>query len=324
MRLDGQVRLLGAESKLFLEAKDGKLQGTTSTNLFNAVRADVTVKSSGLSLTRPSGFSVQAEMVNDFRSRLSRRPALQKLIEQGLTIDSVALNTSLTSAVRDNRFDVTVKGTTLGHPYSRGVNVDFTRLEDGIETVAQELMGFASVLETMPATKITTDPNCKAKFPASGKWDAAFLHVWNNTCWSCPKGYRRTANANVAGDLACRRPRETKHTAATKRGKASGRRKNKCSGGQFSWRKNCYSCPGGYKRNLARYPTHAKHCEKVIAGGYAKATERGDPGCPDGTFRRGAIRECYGCPSGFKLNPAVVGDPTTNERACISIALGKK
>ena len=43
-------------------------------------------------------------------------------------------------------------------------------------------------------------PSCSSKYKATNKLDAAFLHAWNKTCWSCPKGYKRTVNPDVAGN----------------------------------------------------------------------------------------------------------------------------
>ena len=47
---------------------------------------------------------------------------------------------------------------------------------------------------------------CDTKYRRTRKLEKAFLHAYNLTCWSCPKGYKRSIDPNVAGKRACVKP----------------------------------------------------------------------------------------------------------------------
>ena len=78
-----------------------------------------------------------------------------------------------------------------------------------------------------------------------------FLHVLNQTCYSCPKRYKRTADPNVGGKRACIRKTKASLAAGKYRGKPP--KGLLCVKGQFyDPRKGgqCWSCPRGWHRTI--------------------------------------------------------------------------
>lgn len=70
------------------------------------------------------------------------------------------------------------------------------------------------------------------------------------TCWTCPKGYKRTVFA-VNSAQACERSGRTDFVAATDRGKGTGILGTDCPRGAFfDPNGRCYTCPSGYKRTV--------------------------------------------------------------------------
>jgi len=149
--------------------------------------------------------------------------------------------------------------------------------------------------------KVVGRADCGGKYPAKGKLAGAFLHIWNNTCWSCPKGYSRSINPDVASGGACVKHGAWVHARATKHDKATGLLKTDCPRGsrQF-WHIGdgyCYSCPRGYIRTLAAI-TSPKACLAKNRTLWAKGTKRGTPGCPKGAASVLDGR-CIECPDGY-------------------------
>jgi hypothetical protein len=152
------------------------------------------------------------------------------------------------------------------------------------------------------------------------RYGKAFLHVWNKTCWSCPTGYKRTANPNVKGKNACRRAGKTsyKRTKKHKKVKFLG----KCPKGQFvhTLNQTCYSCPKGYRRSANPHVAGAKACirktkAKLAAGKYRGNAPKGLL-CAKGTFydpRKGG--QCWSCPRSHKHRTV---NPVTHPKACAS------
>lgn len=170
----------------------------------------------------------------------------------------------------------------------------------------------------LKAATHTGTTSCGSKFPASGSQDAAFLHVWNNTCWSCPSGYTRTIDPNVAGGGACRRAGRTLTARATYRGAATGLFKTDCRRGQFlhGLSGRCYSCPSGYGRTLAGIDA-PNACSRTEPAAFAAGTERGTPGCGEGSFQHVLSGQCYSCGSGYDRTLDLTNDPSTLETACV-------
>lgn len=90
-------------------------------------------------------------------------------------------------------------------------------------------------------------------------YDPAFYSVLNRSCWSCPTGLRRSANPNIRGRKACRRPATRLYAPARYRGRAV--------------------CPPGYRKTLAPINSPRK-CVRRIPARYAPALYRGRPPRP--------------------------------------------
>ena len=177
--------------------------------------------------------------------------------------------------------------------------------------------------------KWTGKTTCPGKFPATRGLGKSFLHVWNKTCWSCPKGYKRTANPDVAGKSACRKPRVS-HTARAKKHRKNARVAQGCPKGQFWDVKGgngllgaCYSCPKSYRQTIHSVAS-AKACARTSAARLAKGRKRGKPGCPSGSFRNGLLDRCYQCPAKYKRSLAIGADLTKVKNACFRVIVDLK
>ena len=163
-------------------------------------------------------------------------------------------------------------------------------------------------------------PGCSSKFPKSGKWGKAFFHLGNLSCYSCPKGYKRTIDPNVKGKRACRKPSKVRHARAKYEGK--GKKKGlrvKCRRGfRHRLTRRCYSCPKGYKRSVHNIKSR-KACAKRTKARYARAKKRGKPGCKKGYFRHGLFNACYSCPKGYKRSLSLAVDLSKNKKACVKV-----
>ncbi|MEZ5727848.1 MAG: hypothetical protein R3E48_07625 [Burkholderiaceae bacterium] len=175
-----------------------------------------------------------------------------------------------------------------------------------------------------PAKFAGEPKDCAASFPASGQLDRAFLHVWNGTCWSCPKGYHRTIDPNVAGGRACKLDGATRHARAVRHGRGTGLLKTDCprGSGQF-WHVgdgHCYACPRGFHRTVAPISS-ANACKRTDPDRFARGTQRGKAGCPAGSFRNGLQARCYQCPAGYKRSLAIGSDLTKMRDACVRVTI---
>jgi hypothetical protein len=150
------------------------------------------------------------------------------------------------------------------------------------------------------------------------RYDQAFRHVWNNTCWSCPAGYKRTANPDVKSRNACRKAGKTSYTRARKHRKVKFL--GKCPKGQFvhTLNQTCYSCPSKYRRSGNPHVAGKNACVRKISAKRVAAKYRGRPPqglCPAGKFfdpRKGG--ECWSCPT--KWHRTI--NPVTSTKACAS------
>lgn len=156
-----------------------------------------------------------------------------------------------------------------------------------------------------------------AKTYGKTRYDRAFLHAWNNTCWSCPAGYTRTANPDVKSRNACRKAGKTNHARAKKHKKVTFL--GKCPKGQFLHVLNqtCYACPKGYRRTADPNVGGKKACVRKTKAKLAAGKYRGKPPkglfCVKGQFydpRKGG--ECWSCPRGWHRTI----NPVTNAKAC--------
>jgi len=179
------------------------------------------------------------------------------------------------------------------------------------------------VLAKYSPAKWSGTPKCSSKYKATKKHDKAFLHVLNKTCYSCPKGYKRTLNPNVKSKKACKRKGKSYYKKAKKHNK--GKLLKKCPKGQFlhAFNKTCYSCPSSYKRTVSKISS-AKACKKSTNAKHARASRRGKAGCRKGAFRHGLRNACYTCPKKYIRTIAGGKDLSKVRKACAQYSLGFK
>lgn len=150
----------------------------------------------------------------------------------------------------------------------------------------------------------------RGKCPKGSFFD---IGLWQ--CWSCPKGFKRSAAA-VDSDRACSRPNKKIRGEFTK-AKFIG---PVCPAGTFYdgiRDGECRKCPSGYKRSAAH--VDAKNACFVPAGTNFKKINRHAKGkgifktdCPKGQFWDGIDGYCYSCPSGYNRT----GHSVRDHRAC--------
>lgn len=134
-------------------------------------------------------------------------------------------------------------------------------------------------------------------------------------CWSCPRGYRRTANAVTDGN-AC----VTGDVFNLSYKKATFHQKNQssCPSGQKNiiGQRQCFSCPTGYNHDIAVLDLNSdKACFKQ-ATEYRRATNVRSCDVSKGQFVDPITTDCYSCPTGYIRSTA----PVTTIRACVSNA----
>jgi len=168
------------------------------------------------------------------------------------------------------------------------------------------------------------NPGCHSKFPRKGRWDKAFLHVFNNTCYSCPRGFRRSLDPNVAGRRACVKAGRKLY----KKAKYVGRVKKKflkvwCAKGfRHGLTNKCYTCPRSYKRTVFGINSR-KACERAFRALHKSAKRRGKPGCQRGYFQNGLLNQCYQCPRGYKRSAVISAKLDKNRKACVKVKIDK-
>lgn len=166
-------------------------------------------------------------------------------------------------------------------------------------------------------------PSCGSKFGATSTHGEAFLHVYNMTCWSCPKGMKRTINPDVKAKTACQTP-GVEYARIIYRGK--GKKKLlvglQCPKGSFRHRltDKCYSCPSGYKRTVFDIGG-SKACEKRTKVKTDKAIYRGKPGCKKGYFQHGLTDQCFSCPKSYGRSLTMNHDLSKDSKACVKIGI---
>jgi hypothetical protein len=157
-----------------------------------------------------------------------------------------------------------------------------------------------------------------------GKWPCpkGFRDPRNGgECWTCPGGYSRTVFP-VNGAKAC------SGTSGGAYGRASRGKKTAWAGDckspyfwdAYQWGA-CWKCPSGYDRVIGTHISSSKACRKRTTVAHRRASYRGKPGCPSGTFhdpRNGG--ECWKCPSGYDRTLAAV----TSGTACKKRPSGKQ
>lgn len=127
-------------------------------------------------------------------------------------------------------------------------------------------------------------------------------------CWSCPKGYKRSAAA-VGAKNACVIPAKEEFRAISKHNKATGIFKTDCPKGQF-WDAidgYCYSCPSNYKRT-GYSVRDAKACSRLVKESVSVATVERKAECRPGEIRDLKVQGkqsteagggCWTCPNTY-------------------------
>lgn len=177
--------------------------------------------------------------------------------------------------------------------------------------------GFASPVPASGALSMERKASYRSK-PKGCPKGSFFDPIKGGECWSCSKGYNRTAYA-VDSKKACVRPSYERFKHAKKKRK-NQRIGQGCPRGQFWDVKGgngllgaCYTCDGW--RRTAYAVDNKKACVTRVSEKLAKATNRGKFACPSGQFfdpRKGG--ECWSCPGGYIRSVTAV----TSKTACVA------
>ena len=161
----------------------------------------------------------------------------------------------------------------------------------------------------------------KARYHGSGKLlptscprGTFFDPIRGGTCWSCPRGTKRTVYP-VTSTKACT---SGSNTVQLQHLRATYHKKSGCPRGTFFdliRGGTCWSCPRGTKRTVFSVAS-AKACVSgsIFKARYRRATHHKKSGCARGTFFdliRGGT--CWSCPRGAKRTVAAV----TSTKACV-------
>ena len=158
----------------------------------------------------------------------------------------------------------------------------------------------------------------------AGNWPGSFWDIGTNACWECPKTAPKRTILPVTEGWACEQPAHEIFKPAKGPENPTGFIKTDCRKGWFLdiGHGKCYSCEG-YNRTL--YPvTHARACSKLVPIVKAKATRRGSPSCPEGSFQHLLSSNCYSCPNGSFRNANTGADPTKFGACTVCGGMGGK
>lgn len=148
--------------------------------------------------------------------------------------------------------------------------------------------------------KATKTRNAVGSCPSGSFFD---IGTWS--CFSCPRGYNRTAFA-VDTQKACSKQISAQYTRATRTGKHKS-----CPKGSFFDGRNggeCWTCPAGFGRTMSSVDSWDA-CGKIFED--ARRAEFIDRVCPEGSFPD-LNGSCYTCPEGFNRT----GNAVTGSQAC--------
>lgn len=132
-------------------------------------------------------------------------------------------------------------------------------------------------------------------------------------CWSCPKGYKRSA-APVEWADACVKVAKENFKKINRYGRATGLLGTDCPRGKF-WDGvdgHCYSCPSGYSRTVKSVKS-SRACVKVTRAKQSKAKLKGKAICKTGEILD--VRnhgECWTCPTNYDRTI----NPINGKKAC--------
>lgn len=163
---------------------------------------------------------------------------------------------------------------------------------------------------------------CGKRFPANKKYAKSQWNVLKGGCWSCPKGFKRTALPAPDEHKSCKKPRP--YTDAKFHSNATGILNNICKGKPWLKDKKCWTCPSGYKRSL-KVVGGKPQCKPKTKSFYHPATNRGDPGCGPGLWSPSLSGKCFSCPAGYFRNPLRTSlDRSKDPKACMTYVKSKK
>ena len=160
-----------------------------------------------------------------------------------------------------------------------------------------------------PATRLQAN---KTSCPSG-----SFLDVGKRSCWTCPKGTRRTVFA-VDSDNACERIVKKKKRKAKYVYKVDSLLQ-RCRKGTFAnaGSRSCYTCPKGWKHDPSKRTGTNGVCYKpreVTRMGASKVHEI-SLSCPRGFYDPIDGGSCWTCPSGYTRQVSSVKDA----KACVKV-----
>lgn len=169
--------------------------------------------------------------------------------------------------------------------------------------------------------------SCEKKYPSKGDLQTAFRHQLTESCYACPKGFKRSANPDINASDACIKniPAKTEKSKAEKLGKTTNPKPHKDAfkdprnGGEW------WKCPSSKPRRTLEKVTSKKACATklgVIPEKLSSATKYGPVNNPkpSGAFkdpRNGG--EYWKCPNGYSRSAAKV----TASDACVKTIKAK-
>ena len=163
------------------------------------------------------------------------------------------------------------------------------------------------------------DRNCRGKYPADDTFGVARKNIVNGSCWACPKGYDRTLQPSPRNDKACKVDAYWRYRLADKSSIEPSKVLKNCKGKDVFYEEgSCWTCPSGWKRSPLRNDGKGQaSCKLRVDAVYSAATDRGEPGCPEGAWSPIGSRSCFTCPPGYKRKLLRVSrDRTEDEKAC--------
>ena len=211
----------------------------------------------------------------------------------------------------------------FNNPATETLKATLSSVEQSVATGIQDFSTSQTITDYAKANNLdrnvkatkTGTVTCPSKYSVGNGLGESFLHIFNNTCYSCPENYNRTIDPNVEGSGACA---DTNiYAAATIHNRATGLIGTDCPSGQF-WNIGdgfCYSCPASYNRTVFAVDS-PQACERSPL--YTAATKRGAPGCQEGSFQHFLSNSCYSCPENYNRSTSInlAGDLENDPNAC--------
>lgn len=164
--------------------------------------------------------------------------------------------------------------------------------------------------------------HCSSRFPANKRYAKSHFNLLKGGCWSCPRGFKRTATPAPDKHKSCNKPRPL--TDARFHSDARGVFKNVCKGKPWLKDKKCWTCPKGFKRSNKKRGGRPQ-CKPRTKYYYHPAAHRGNAGCSTGFWSPLLSGKCYRCPSGYFRNPTRASlDRAKDRKACMTFVKSRK